>query len=190
MWCLGSRNPRQLGNTNDEMRVLRASQDVEGAHPKTHARSFRPGECWVSDTKGPMRTSSVGGCKYYTLYLDVATGYKIVRFVHSTDAATQLENWKKIMAWSKTQTGNQVKVFRSDGGFEYSSNDFEETLEKHGIHHESSVPDNQWQNGMAERAHRSLMEMAMAMLAHAGLAKRWWAEAVNTAAFIQNRVIH
>ena len=30
----------------------------------------------------------------------------------------------------------------------------------------------------------------MAMLAHAGLAKRWWAEAVNTAAFIQNRVIH
>ncbi|KAF0739234.1 hypothetical protein Ae201684P_012854 [Aphanomyces euteiches] len=144
----------------------------------------------VSDTKGPMRTSSVGGCKYYTLYLDVATGYKIVRFVHSTDAATQLENWKKIMAWSKIQTGNQVKVFRSDGGSEYSSNDFEETLEKHGIHHESSVPDNQWQNGMAERAHRSLMEMAMAMLAHAGLAKRWWAEAVNTAAFIQNRVIH
>ncbi|KAH9172407.1 hypothetical protein AeNC1_017750 [Aphanomyces euteiches] len=43
---------------------------------------------------------------------------------------------------------------------------------------------------MAERAHRSLMEMAMAMLAHAGLARRWWAEAVNTAAFIQNRVVH
>ncbi|KAH9079902.1 hypothetical protein Ae201684P_007611 [Aphanomyces euteiches] len=94
------------------------------------------------------------------------------------------------MAWSQTQTGNKVKVFRSDGGAEYSSADFEAELKRHGIHHESSTPDNQWQNGMAERAHRSLMEMAMAMLAHAGLARRWWAEAVNTAGFIQNRVVH
>ncbi|KAH9124704.1 hypothetical protein AeMF1_004579 [Aphanomyces euteiches] len=81
--------------------------------PKMHARSFPPWGCWVSNTKGPMRTSSVGGCNYYTLYLDDATSYKIVRFFHSTDAATQLENWNKIMAWSKTQTENQVKVFRS-----------------------------------------------------------------------------
>ncbi|KAH9116250.1 hypothetical protein LEN26_012901 [Aphanomyces euteiches] len=159
-------------------------------NPKTPTRTFRPGECWVSDTKGPIRTASVGGCKYYTVYIDAATRYKIVRFVHSTDATTQLENWKAIMAWSQTQTGNKVKVFRSDGGSEYSSVEFVDTLKKHGIHHESSTPDNQWQNGIAERAHRSLMEMAMAMLAHAGLARRWWAEAVNTAAFIQNRVLH
>ncbi|KAF0740357.1 hypothetical protein Ae201684_004096 [Aphanomyces euteiches] len=137
-----------------------------------------------------MRTSSVGGCKYYTVYVDAATHYKIVRFVHSTDATTQLENWKAKRAWSQTQTGNKVKVFRSDGGTEYSSADFEAELKRHGIHHESSTPDIQWQNGMAERAHRSLMEMAMAMLAHAGLARRWWAEAVNTVAFIQNRVVH
>ncbi|KAH9071839.1 hypothetical protein Ae201684P_020098 [Aphanomyces euteiches] len=149
-------------------------------NPKTHSRIFRPS----------VDTSSVCGCKYYTVYVDAATHYKIVRFVHSTDATTQLENWKAIMASSQTQTGNKVKVFRSDGGAEYSSADFEGELKRHGIHHESSTPDNQWQNGMAKRAHRSLMEMAMAMLAHAGLARRWWAEAVNTAAFIQNRVVH
>ncbi|KAH9104404.1 hypothetical protein AeMF1_019487 [Aphanomyces euteiches] len=34
------------------------------------------------------------------------------------------------------------------------------------------------------------MEMALAKLTHAGLASRWWAEAVNTAVFILNRVLH
>ncbi|KAF0714877.1 hypothetical protein AaE_011477 [Aphanomyces astaci] len=33
------------------------------------------------------------------------------------------------------------------------------------------------------------MEMALAMLAHANMPNRWWAEAVNTAAFICNRVL-
>ena len=34
------------------------------------------------------------------------------------------------------------------------------------------------------------MEMALAMLIHARLHKQWWAEAINTAAFILNRVLH
>ncbi|KAF0727716.1 hypothetical protein Ae201684P_004886 [Aphanomyces euteiches] len=34
------------------------------------------------------------------------------------------------------------------------------------------------------------MEMALAMLIHARLHKKWWAEAVNTAVFILNRVVH
>ncbi|RHY14495.1 hypothetical protein DYB32_010845, partial [Aphanomyces invadans] len=48
--------------------------------PKTHTRTFKPGECWVSDTKGPMRTTSAGGCKLYTVYVDAGSGYKVVRF--------------------------------------------------------------------------------------------------------------
>ncbi|KAF0703246.1 hypothetical protein AaE_015471 [Aphanomyces astaci] len=93
-------------------------------------------------------------------------------------------------AWSERQTGQRVKQLRSDGGPEYSSNEFKEWLTQHGIRHEKSAPDNQWQNGIAERAHRSLMEMALSMLTNANMARRWWAEAVRTVAFIQNRVLH
>ncbi|KAH9147066.1 hypothetical protein LEN26_004805 [Aphanomyces euteiches] len=137
-----------------------------------------------------MRTTSVGGCKYYTVYVDAATGYKIARFVTSTDAETQLQNFMKIWKWSETQTGNKMKIFRSDGGSEYTSNHFRDQLDELGIQHETSAAEQQWQNGIAERAHRTIMEMAMAMLAHSGLAKRWWAEAVNTAVFTLNRVVH
>jgi hypothetical protein len=156
--------------------------------PKTSTRSFKPGECWVSDTKGPFRVQSVGGCAYYTVYVDVGTGYKIVRLVPSTNSATQDANIAEVVAYSERQTGNKVKIFRHDGGPEYKSTYLTQWLATRGIANELSTADNQWQNGVAERAHRTIMEMAMTMLAHAGLARRWWGEAVNTATTILNRI--
>ncbi|RHY05512.1 hypothetical protein DYB25_010150, partial [Aphanomyces astaci] len=47
---------------------------------KQGTRTFLPGECWHSDTKGPLPTMSAGGCRYYTVYVDDNTGFKIVRF--------------------------------------------------------------------------------------------------------------
>ncbi|KAF0708767.1 hypothetical protein AaE_013097 [Aphanomyces astaci] len=158
--------------------------------PKTHTRTFEPGECWHSDTKGPLPTPSVSGCQYYTVYVDDSTGYKVVRFVHSTDSATQMSNFQDIVAMSERQTGRKVKIIRTDSGPEYSSTAFDNWLTKKGIKHERSAADNQWQNGVAERTHRTLTEMALTMLNHAHMARRWWAEAVNTAAFISNRVLH
>ncbi|RHY21586.1 hypothetical protein DYB32_009769 [Aphanomyces invadans] len=54
--------------------------------PKRSARTYKPGECWHSDPKGPLPVASVGGCRYYTAYIDDCTGYKIVKFIHSTNA--------------------------------------------------------------------------------------------------------
>ena len=44
------------------------------------------------------------------------------------------------------------------------------------------------QNGVAERKNRSLIEMARCMLLDANMEKKYWAEAVNTANFLQNRL--
>ncbi|RHY00236.1 hypothetical protein DYB36_008864 [Aphanomyces astaci] len=44
---------------------------------KQGTRTFLPGECWHSDTKGPLPTMSAGGCRYYTVYVDDNTGFKI-----------------------------------------------------------------------------------------------------------------
>ncbi|KAF0708817.1 hypothetical protein AaE_013080 [Aphanomyces astaci] len=178
------------GTLNTPCPACVVSKMHKATAPKSSTRTYKTGECWVSDTKGPMRTETVGGCKYYTIYIDVASGYKIARFVKSTDAATQDENFKEVLAWSERQTGRMVKQLRTDGGSEYASNDFRDWLKGQGIHHERSQPDNQWQNGIAERSHRTVMEMAMSMMARSGLARRWWGEAVNTAIFIQNRIVH
>ncbi|KAJ9561923.1 hypothetical protein OSB04_007083 [Centaurea solstitialis] len=43
------------------------------------------------------------------------------------------------------------------------------------------------QNGVAERRNRTLIEVARSMLSEANLANQFWAEAVNTACYTQNR---
>nr|GEW34751.1 putative ribonuclease H-like domain-containing protein [Tanacetum cinerariifolium] len=54
---------------------------------------------------------------------------------------------------------------------------------------EFSVPRTPQQNGIAERKNRTLIEAARTMLADSLLPIPFWAEAVNTACYVQNRVL-
>jgi transposase InsO family protein len=85
-------------------------------------------------------------------------------------------------------TGKTIKRLRSDNGGEYTGRQFKAHLNHHGIKHEKTVPYTPQQNGLAERMNRSLVEMARCMMYHEDVDKKWWAEAVNTAAWIINRI--
>jgi len=61
-------------------------------------------------------------------------------------------------------------------------------VKTHGIVHEFSSPRTPQQNGVVERNNRNLQEMARTMIHENNLAKHFWAEAVNTACYIQNRI--
>nr|GEW44103.1 ribonuclease H-like domain-containing protein [Tanacetum cinerariifolium] len=58
-----------------------------------------------------------------------------------------------------------------------------------GIKREFSVPRTHQQNGIAERKNRTLIEATKPMLADSLLPILFWAEAVNTACYVQNRVL-
>nr|GEW95957.1 hypothetical protein [Tanacetum cinerariifolium] len=58
-----------------------------------------------------------------------------------------------------------------------------------GIKWEFSVPRTPQQNGIAERINRTLIEAARTILADSLLSIPFWAEAVNTACYVQNRVL-
>ena len=53
-----------------------------------------------------------------------------------------------------------------------------------------SIPYTPQQNGVVERKNRSLMEMATCMMEAKTLTPNFWAEDVNCASYIQNRVPH
>ncbi|XP_075524464.1 uncharacterized protein LOC142556847 [Primulina tabacum] len=61
-------------------------------------------------------------------------------------------------------------------------------VKRRGITHEFSAPKTPQQNGIAERKNRTLQEMARIMLSSKNISKRFWAEALNTACHISNRV--
>ncbi|GJS61910.1 ribonuclease H-like domain-containing protein [Tanacetum coccineum] len=58
-----------------------------------------------------------------------------------------------------------------------------------GIKREFSVARTPQQNEVAERKNRTLIEAARTMLADSKLPTTFWAEAVNTACYVQNRVL-
>ncbi|GJW01772.1 ribonuclease H-like domain-containing protein [Tanacetum coccineum] len=63
------------------------------------------------------------------------------------------------------------------------------TMNKLGIKRKFSVVRTPQQNGVAERKNRTLIEAARTMLADSKLPTTFWAEAVNTARYVQNRVL-
>ncbi|GJZ48225.1 hypothetical protein Tco_0602057 [Tanacetum coccineum] len=83
----------------------------------------------------------------------------------------------------------KVKIIRCDNGTEFKNRVMSEFCEKKGIKKEFSVARTPQQNGVAERRNRTLIEAARTMLADSKLPTTFWAEAVNTACYVQNRVL-
>lgn len=90
-------------------------------------------------------------------------------------------------SYAKRHFNRMIKVLRSDNGGKYTSKIFNDYLRDKGIVHQTSVAYNSQQNGVSERANRTIMSRVRCMLADAGLAKKLWGEAVNTAVYLINR---
>ncbi|GJQ97020.1 putative ribonuclease H-like domain-containing protein [Tanacetum coccineum] len=83
----------------------------------------------------------------------------------------------------------KVKIIRCDNGTEFKNRVMSEFCEKKGIKKEFSIARTPQQNGVAKRRNRTLIEAARTMLADSKLPTTFWAEAVNTACYVQNRVL-
>ncbi|GJX27025.1 retrovirus-related pol polyprotein from transposon TNT 1-94, partial [Tanacetum coccineum] len=84
---------------------------------------------------------------------------------------------------------HKVKVIRCDNGTEFKNREMNQFCEMKGILRQFSVARTPQQNGVAERRNRTLIEAARTMLADSKLPTTFWAEAVNTACYVQNRVL-
>eukprot|EP00795_Rhopilema_esculentum_P015799 gene15799-biopygen5210 len=140
-----------------------------------------------SDVCGPMSIQSFSGKRYFVTFIDDNSRCVKVYFIRKKSEV--LKRFKEFEASATNEAACKIGTLRTDNGGEFVSNDFENLLKRKGIKHETSVPHSPQQNGVAERMNRTLVESAKAMMNHAGLSKTFWAEAVNTAAYIRNRVI-
>nr|GEY58381.1 ribonuclease H-like domain-containing protein [Tanacetum cinerariifolium] len=83
----------------------------------------------------------------------------------------------------------KVKVIRCDNGTEFKNREMNQFCEMKGILSKYSVARTPQQNRVTERRNRTLIEAARTMLADSKLPTTFWAEAVNTACYVQNRVL-
>lgn len=138
-----------------------------------------------TDICGPFKTCSLGGAKYFATFIDDKSRYIEVAILKKKSDI--FEAFKEYKARVEKQTGRQIKKIRSDNAKEYLSRDFNEFLKQEGIQRELSVEYTPQQNGVAERANQTLVEMARCMLLQSNLPYELWAEAVCAAAYIRNR---
>ncbi|KMQ85317.1 retrovirus-related pol polyprotein from transposon tnt 1-94 [Lasius niger] len=160
---------------------------------KIHIQPFKPSknrETEVlnlvhSDICGPMNVESLAGSKYFVTFIDDFSRYtEVVMLRQRSDVLKAFRNYKRRV---EKLTGRHIKKLRTDNGKEYLSNEFKKFFEDEGISRQLSVEYTPQQNGVAERANRTIIEMARCMLQQSGLPQSLWAEAVNTATFIRNR---
>nr|GEV16995.1 hypothetical protein [Tanacetum cinerariifolium] len=83
----------------------------------------------------------------------------------------------------------KVKIIRCDNEGEFRNKKMNDFCLQNEIKREFSNVGTPQQNGVAERRNRTLIEVARTMLVDAKLPVTFWAEAVNTACYVQNRVL-
>nr|GEZ72381.1 hypothetical protein [Tanacetum cinerariifolium] len=81
----------------------------------------------------------------------------------------------------------QVRVVRTDKGTGFLNQTLHAYFDAEGIQHQTSVALTPEQNGVVERQNRTLVEAARTMLSAAKVPIFFWAEAIATACFTQNR---
>ncbi|GJX85221.1 putative ribonuclease H-like domain-containing protein [Tanacetum coccineum] len=139
------------------------------------------------DLFGPTSVSSLNHKWYCLVVTDDFSRFTWTFFLKSKDETgsilrnliTEIENLKDL----------KVKIIRCDNGGEFKNREMDEFCTKKGIKREFSNARTPQQNGVAERRNRTLIEAARTMLADAKLPVTFWAEAVSTACYVQNRVL-
>nr|GEV55200.1 retrovirus-related Pol polyprotein from transposon TNT 1-94 [Tanacetum cinerariifolium] len=96
---------------------------------------------------------------------------------------------KKFISEIENLKDLKVKIISCDNGGEFRNKEMNDFCSQKGIKREFSNSRTPQQNGVAERRNRTLIEAARTMLADVKLHVTFWAEAVNTTCYVQNRVL-
>ncbi|GMJ05590.1 hypothetical protein HRI_004228200 [Hibiscus trionum] len=161
---------------------------------KQHRQSFEVGKSWRArrpleivhtDIAGPFDIPSLGGNRYYLTFIDDYSRKCWVYVLKQKSEA--LDKFKEFKAMAEKQSGQYLKILRSDRGCEYTVKLFEDFCKEHGIIHQLTVRYTPQQNGVAERKNRTILDMARSMIKGKHLPRNFWAEVVRCAVYLLNR---
>ncbi|GJS29638.1 putative ribonuclease H-like domain-containing protein [Tanacetum coccineum] len=139
------------------------------------------------DLFGPTFVRSINHKIYCLVVTNDYCRFSWVFFLATKDETSGI--LKTFITSIENQINHKVKIIRCDNRTEFKNNDMNQFCGKKGIKSEFSVARTPQQNGVAERKNRTLIEAARDMLADSLLPTTFWAEAVNTACYVQNRVL-
>ncbi|GJY12285.1 putative ribonuclease H-like domain-containing protein [Tanacetum coccineum] len=124
---------------------------------------------------------------YCLVVIDDYSRFSWVFFLATKDETSGI--LKTFITGIENQINHKVKIIRFDNGTEFKNNDMNQFWGMKWIKREFNIAKTPQQNGVVERKNRTLIEAARTMLADSLLPTTFWAEAVSTACYVQNRVL-
>jgi hypothetical protein len=131
--------------------------------------------------------SSLIGCLYYVIFID---DYSRKCWIYFLKAKSTFDKFKEYKAFIEKKTRKHIGILRTDNGGEFESLQFEDFYKSKRIKRQLTMPYNPQQNGVVERKHKTICEVAKEMMFDQDLQNYLWVEATSTAMHIQNRCPH
>lgn len=104
----------------------------------SETRSTKVLELIHSDVCGPMQEASFADALYFVTFIDDYSGKT---FAYTMKRKSEvIDKFKSFKSFVERSTGKTIKMFRSDGGGEYTSNVFRKLFDDCGIVHQMSAP--------------------------------------------------
>ncbi|GJR26718.1 putative ribonuclease H-like domain-containing protein [Tanacetum coccineum] len=139
------------------------------------------------DLFGPTNVMSLMKKSYYLVVTNDFSRFSWVFFLATKDETSGI--LKTFITEIENQLGHKVKVIRCDNETKLKNSVMNRFCEMKGIKREFSVARTPQQNGVAKRKNKTLIEAARTMLVDSKLLTTFWAEVVNTACYVLNRVL-
>ncbi|KAK4406722.1 Retrovirus-related Pol polyprotein from transposon RE2 [Sesamum angolense] len=154
--------------------------------PRVEKRSSSPFTLVHSDIWGPCRFESLRGFRYFITFID---DYSRMTWVYLLKDRSQVPTiitsfYNEIY----TQFSVNIRILRTDNALEFVQKSVSDFCNSKGILHQTSCPYTSQQNGVAERKHRHLLDVARTIMTHMHVPKSYWGDAVLTACYLINRM--
>ncbi|KAJ9560871.1 hypothetical protein OSB04_006031 [Centaurea solstitialis] len=180
--------PRKEFFCNDNCVAYLKGKQHKSSHKSKEVNNISsPLQLIHMDLFGPTNVMSIGKKSYCLVIVDDFSRFTWVYFLKTKDETSGLI--KSFVTRVENQSNLKVKVIRSDNGTEFKNSDINSFCDEKGIEKQYSAPRTPQHNGVAERRNRTLIEAARSLLADSKLPITFWAEAVNTACYVQNRTL-
>src|SRR3954466_1900829 len=139
-----------------------------------------------TDVCGPMNVPTRNGLRYFVTITDDLSRYGYIYLMkHKSET---FERFKEFQNEVENQLGKKIKHLRSDRGGEYLSHEFGTHLKTCGIVPQLTPAGTPQRNGVSERRNRTLLDSVRSMMSHTDLPTSFWGYALETAAYVLNRV--
>lgn len=136
------------------------------------------------DVWGPLNTRTYDGNRFFVTIVDDCTRLLWIFLIKlKSDVCVVLKNF---LIFAKTQFNAMVKTIRTDNGSEFVNAECHNLFTSLGITHQRTCIHTPQQNGIVERKHKHILEVARAIRFQGHIPIRFWGNCVLTAAYIIN----